>query len=521
MLVANGVTDGYLNNPELTASRFVKNPFGEGMLYRTGDMARYLNNGELEYIGREDDQVKIRGLRIELGEIESLILKYPNIKNATVIKQVIDDREFLTAYFVASKKIATNELRKYLNKFLPKYMVPSYFVALGKFTYTKNGKIDKKALPLPNGVLNISKEGYQAPTTDLQKKLVSICEKILNIKPIGINDNFFELGGDSLLAMNLNMELLKKKKKITYSDIFQFPTIAELEGKINSNENKSIFNKIENLPEFYDDILRSSKKRDKIQNYKPSNILLTGATGFLGIHVLEQFIINTNDNIYCIIREDPGVPIEEKLKQKLNYYFGDKYDKYINIRIFPIYGNITEPGFGLSQDDLLELAYSTNLVIHCAANVAHFGNYKDFYKTNVTSTKYIIDFCEKFKKKLYHISTTGVSGTELDLSYLQSKKTHKNKVNFDESSLYIGQILDNVYTRSKFDAENCVLNAINEGLDAYILRMGNLMPRFSDGEFQENVKDNAFLNKFASFVKAGIMPKYMLSCILSFVINGQ
>ena len=511
-----GVTDGYLNNEKVTSEHFVKNPFGDGFLYRTGDLGKYRSDGELEYIDRADDQIKIRGLRIELGEIESLILKYPNIKNVTVIKQTINNREFLSAYYISSKKIITSELRKYLSKFLPKYMIPSYYIALDHFQYTQNGKIDKRALPLPTGVLSISKENYIAPTTELQSKLVSIWEKILNVKPIGINDNFFELGGDSLLAMSLNMELLKITSKISYSDIFHFSTIAELEEKINSTESKPLFDKIENLPEKYEDILHSTVQKSKIKRFTPDGVLLTGATGFLGIHVLEEFLNHTENNIFCIVREQPGITVATKLIQKLNYYFGNKYDSFINKRIFVVSGNVAEPGFGLDQEQLLYLANSVNVVINCAANVSHFGNYKEFYKTNVVSTKHIIDFCQSFHKKLYHISTTGVSGSELDLSYLKSQKNHHTHVDFDESSLYIGQILDNVYTRSKFEAESCVLNALNSGLDGYILRMGNLMPRYSDGGFQENINDNAFLNKFASFVKAGIMPKYMLRHMLNF-----
>ena len=224
----------------------------------------------------------------------------------------------------------------------------------------------------------------------------------------------------------------------------------------------------------------------------------------------------TNNNIYCVIKKQPGITVTTKLMQKLNYYFGNKYDNLINNRIFTIRGDISEPDFGINQEKISELEKCVDVVINCAANVSHYGNYKDFYKTNVTGTKYIIDFCKKYNKKLYHISTTGISGTDLDLSYLKNKNDKRTTVNFDESSLYIGQILDNVYTRSKFEAENCVLDAINSGVDAYILRMGNLMPRYSDGSFQENLNDNAFLSKFASFVKTGIMPKYMLKHILNF-----
>lgn len=515
MLVENGIANGYLNKKEVTSKSFVQNPFGEGYLYRTGDLGKYRKNGDIDYIDRTDNQIKIRGLRIELGEIESVILKYPNINKAIVLKQSINDRDFLTSYFVANKKIAITELRKHISKYLPKYMVPSYYICLDDFPYTANGKIDKKSLPLPTEVLSISQENYIAPRTDLQKKLVTIWENILNTKPIGINDNFFELGGDSLLAMNLNIELLEITDKISYSDIFHFPTIAELEEKINSDKNELLFDKIGNLSDSYTDILNNCTKREKIKQYHPKNILLTGSTGFLGIHILDEYIKNENGNFFCIVRSAPGVTARKKLHQKLNYYFGNKYDNLIDKRIFAITGDTTKPGFGLNQEDLLSLSNSIDIVINSAALVSHYGNYENFYNSNVKSTKLIIDFCKSFNKKLYHISTTGVSGEKLDLEYLRSLKKNTS-VNFDETKLYVGQILDNVYVRSKFEAENAILEAIADGLDAYILRMGNLMPRYNDGVFQENIMDNAFITKLASFVKIGIMPNYMLENMLNF-----
>ena len=521
MLVEHGIANGYLNNPEKTAESFIQNPFGNGIIYKTGDLGKWLENGEIEYIGRSDDQIKLRGLRIELGEIENIILKYPNIKNAVVIKQVSKNREFLSAYYTSDRKISISEIRTYLSQFLPRYMVPSYFMALEKLPYTPNGKIDKKSLPLINDLSN--NEEYTAPITEFEKQLVKIWENILNIQPIGIHNNFFELGGDSLLAMNLNLELLKITDKIKYSDIFRFPTIYELENEIvNSNEIKPLFSKIENLSDKLPDILNSATKKEKISKYKPQNILLTGATGFLGIHILEQFINNEDVNIYCIIRGKSKDASTSRLKQKLNYYFGNKYDDLINKRIFVIPGDITKSNFGLNEDDLIQLTNSIDLVINSAANVSHFGNYAKIYNTNVKSVQYMIDFCKNFHKKLYHISTLSVSGSELDLSLKSIKKKRwyrtnsKNKVIFDESSLYIGQRLNNVYTRSKFEAEYYILDAISNGLDAYIFRMGNLMPRFEDGVFQENILDNSFINTILSFIKIGSIPDYLLSLKLEF-----
>ena len=514
-IAGEAVGKGYLNNEDLTSKSFIKNPFiPNNTMYKTGDLGMYMSDGNIICLGRTDHQIKIRGLRIELEEIEELLLKYSNIKSVAVVKQTINTREFISCYYVADKRITTSELRKYLSQKLPRYMIPSYFVALNNFPYTPNGKIDRKALPLPQSVLNISKEDYLPPKTKLQKQLVQIWEKILNTKPVGINDNFFELGGDSLLAMNLNIELIKISNNISYSDIFRFPTISEMEEKIISNDNSLAFNKIENLSDSYIDILKNCTKKDKQKRYHPKNILLTGSTGYLGIHILDEFIKKEKGNIYCIVRNSPGITVRTRLYQKLNYYFGNKYDNLLDKRIFAIPGNISEPGFGLNQEDLLNLANSVDVVINSAAIVSHFGNYNEFYKSNVTSVKYIIDFCKSFKKKMYHISTIGVAGTKLDLSYPSNSKN--NTVNFYESSLYVGQILDNVYTRSKFEAESLVLSAINNGLDGFILRMGHLTPRLKDGVFQENAMDNELLLKISSFANLRFVPDYLLNYSFDF-----
>ncbi|MGN1299484.1 MAG: amino acid adenylation domain-containing protein [Candidatus Scatovivens sp.] len=514
----DGLGNGYLNNIDLNKKLFITNPFVENtLMYKTGDFCTYLPSGEIEYIERIDNQVKIRGLRIELGEIESKILEFPNIKKACVIKQTMNNRDFISAYFTIKKRVNISELRKYLSNFLPRYMVPSYFTALEDFPYTPNGKIDKKALPLPNEILSNSEEKYVSPKTDLQIKLVNIFEQVLNINPIGINDNFFDLGGDSILAMNLNIELKKITDKISYADIFKFPTVSKLEDKINSSDEDYDFKYMEKNYDKYTELLNKNLKIPSIYNLKynnPGNILLTGATGFFGIHILESFIKNEKGNVYCIIRNETGLTAKLKLQQKLHYYFDNKYDNLIGKRIFAITGDITKPGFGLEQEELLKLSNNIDIVINSAAKVSHFGNYTDFYNINVKSVKYMIDFCKSFNKKFYQISTLSVSGNSLETSSV--KQNISEQTLFKENNLYIGQSLENVYVRSKFEAECLVLDAILEGLDAYILRMGNLMPRFRDGVFQENILENAYINRIISFIKIGSIPDYMQNSYLEF-----
>ncbi|QHS63368.1 non-ribosomal peptide synthetase [Chitinophaga agri] len=200
-----GVARGYLHNDKLTADRFIENPFGQGRLYRTGDIARWLQDGNIEYVGRADDQVKLRGYRIELGEIEQAILSCEGVEQAVVKLIVHSGDKFLAAYYTASLEVSVNTLRKYLQAKLPQYQVPSYFILMNEFPVTSSGKIDRRALPEPV----IRERLYRAPVTNVEHELAGIWEDVLGHAPVGLDDNFFELGGHSLKAIQLMSRISK------------------------------------------------------------------------------------------------------------------------------------------------------------------------------------------------------------------------------------------------------------------------------------------------------------------------
>jgi amino acid adenylation domain-containing protein len=226
---------GYINRPELTASRFIWNPFrnnpGE-RLYRTGDIARYLSDGSIEYLGRSDNQLKVRGFRIEPGEIESVLGRHPGVRETAVIaRKDKSGSNRLLAYVVLNMApaITTNELRNFLTQRLPDYMVPSAFVVLDSLPLTPSGKVDRRALPDPGTERPDAGKEFVAPRNDLEIKLVRIWENILDVRPVGITDNFFELGGHSLLAVRVAAEIKKiTRHKFPVMAIFQFPTIEQL-----------------------------------------------------------------------------------------------------------------------------------------------------------------------------------------------------------------------------------------------------------------------------------------------------
>ncbi|WP_050780083.1 non-ribosomal peptide synthetase [Crocosphaera chwakensis] len=202
----DGLARGYLNRPDLTAEKFIPNPFGTGKLYKTGDLCRYRRDGNIEYIGRIDHQVKIRGFRIELGEIETQLSNHPEIRESVVIaREDAPGNKQLVAYLVSdemSQSSVTQTLRDCLKEQLPDYMIPSAFVLLEKLPLTPNGKIDRRALPAPDSNRR-GQENYIAPQTPTQELLANIWQTILKIEKISLKDNFFELGGHSLLATQI------------------------------------------------------------------------------------------------------------------------------------------------------------------------------------------------------------------------------------------------------------------------------------------------------------------------------
>lgn len=225
-----GVGRGYLGRPELTAARFIQSPFETGeRLYRSGDLAKFLPNGEIEYLGRIDNQVKIRGFRIEISEIETGLLKHGSIREVTVVsKEDGTGNKYLCAYYTASQRLTVAELRGYLAQKLPDYMIPSFFIQLEAIPLTVNGKINKAALPEPVDMVLHTGE-YQAPESTVEKELVGIWQKVLQIEHISVNDNFFEIGGDSIRLMKVYAELRNRYEgKVTMVDLFTYSTVKKL-----------------------------------------------------------------------------------------------------------------------------------------------------------------------------------------------------------------------------------------------------------------------------------------------------
>lgn len=498
-----GVARGYVNLPEQTKERFVVH---KGMrMYRSGDMARWTRDGEIELLGRNDKQIKLRGLRIELGEVEAVLLAIPGIRNATVVIKEVQGVDRLCAYYTASQEMSPGYLQEEMSRHLSPYMLPSAWLQIPAFPQTSTGKIDYKKLPDPNP---LRLRQYAAPATATEEKLATIFAGVLDLDPdeVGAEDSFFDLGGSSLSVTRVVIGLKESGlaaadgKAISFGDVFANPTPRALaallaQGEIRESVSGSAddydYREIDriladnNLAAF-----RSGSPRE------PGHVLLTGATGFLGIHVLHQLIRDPGTSkIFCLIRRGRQRQSDERLKNHLFYYFEDSYADLFGDRIIPLEGDITEPE---SLAQLKDIGLDT--VINCAANVTHFAKDDSIFRINTAGVDNLIELCLDTGARLIQISTTSVAGFAVDGKPLPGER-------LTEQRLYMGQNLENQYAYSKFLAERNLLAAsASRGLDAKIMRVGNLMARNSDGEFQMNASTNSFLGRLRAYSVVGSFP---------------
>ncbi|MBP3884512.1 MAG: amino acid adenylation domain-containing protein, partial [Olsenella sp.] len=506
-ILGEGVGRGYVGRGDLTARSFVRLL---GMpAYRSGDLARIRPDGQIEYRGRMDDQVKLRGLRVELGEIEGVMNSFPGVRTSVCVV-VHGETDYLAAYFTAEGEVDPAELRAHLGSYLASYMVPQAVMRLDEMPLTANGKVDKRALPEIREVRG-SREVRQ-PATKLQKQLLGMYQKALGTEQVGVDDDFFEMGGTSLTAAKVMMAAMVADLPITYQDIFDARTVEGLERVVldkredDSGTTTATTEGVEprpqgdqpgpgieralahNTAEFVDEVVAGDL----------GNVLVTGATGFLGMHVLFDLLKNTQGTIYAVVREKPNVDAVTRLNAAMYYYFdfGDKALDVFRERVVVVEGDIADPSFAESISDL-----DIQTVINCAASVKHFADFDFLYEANVVGAKNLAEYCLARGARLVHVSTISVAGDFV------GERRPDNMV-LAESALDIGQdVTSNAYVHTKYLAEELILQKVaHEGLDAKIMRVSNLMSREEDGEFQANFNTNNFMNTLRSYTTLGCFP---------------
>ena len=501
LIAGAGVGRGYLNQKEKTAECFIGNPFVKGMrAYRSGDVVRYRPDGNLEFIGRTDSQVKIRGFRIELKEVEAVLREMPGVKDVTV--QAFDKAtggKYLAAYVVFDGSFDAAAAAAFIRERKPPYMVPESFTQLEKIPLNVNQKVDRKALPAP---VLLSGGDYVAPETPVEKALCDVFASVLGMDRVGVTDNFFDLGGTSLVVTSVLVEAQKAGLVFAYADVFSHPTARSLAAFLSEGDKAP---STEAGIQEYDygaiDNLLSGNTLEAFHNGETQplgkNILLTGVTGYLGIHMLRRLLMDTPDDtvIWCLIRARKDGSTTSWLKEMLVYYFNEDYLPLMGKRIRIIQGDITQE---YVFQALLDGGTPIDLVINCAANVKHFSKGSDIEEVNYFGVKNIVDFCLRGRARLVQISTESVGG---------SSRGVVRPAIFNEQQLYFGQLIDNQYVHSKFLAERHILQNMADGLlNAKIIRAGNLAPRASDGEFQMNMRSNAAMGRLRACKLLGMFP---------------
>ena len=467
-----GLARGYLNRKQLTNEKFISNPISSSKssrLYKTGDLARYLPDGNIEFLGRIDYQVKIRGFRIELGEIEAVLAQHPLVKSSAVIVREIQPRnKQLVAYVVTEDHSnIQQDLRSFLKQNLPDYMLPAFFVRLAELPLTPTGKINRRALSALMLELNHEID-YILPRNPLEQKLAEIWCQVLGLEKVSVEENFFNLGGHSLATIQIISrirETLKIDLPLQY--LFTEPTIAGLTKII--NQLLQTADHITPIDDFYvDAILDSSIKPQNLPQQftnQLQHILLTGATGFLGVHLLHELLEKTSANIHCLVRAENVSEARNKLKNKLSFY--QLWNEQDSQRIIPIIGNLEKNLLGLSEKEFQDLASQIDMIYHSGASVNLIYPYSVLKPANVLGTQEILRLASQIKIKPVHfVSTTSVFCPE---------NYPENEVLLESDPLDYYQGLVGGYPQSKWVAEKLVMQARERGLPVTIYRAARII----------------------------------------------
>jgi amino acid adenylation domain-containing protein/thioester reductase-like protein len=498
---------GYLNRPALTAEKFIPNPFDKSKfnrLYTTGDLARYLPDGNIELLGRGDRQVKIRGFRIELGEIEGALSQHPAVKQAAVIvrEDKLSDKR-LVAYIVGypseeDRTAIVPELRRFIQEKLPEYMIPSAFVVLDKLPLTPNGKIDWQSLPAPSPARPVLEQEFVAPHTPVETKLAKIWSQVLNIKPIGVCDNFFELGGNSLLAIRLLFQVRHAFGiDLPLRTLLEASTVADMamaiETFIHSEETTSVEGMT--VKELLSEAVLEATIQPVVDSVnEPNAILLTGASGFLGAFLLDELLRQTKARIYCLIR-GCNTPTEGKHKIENNLKRYLLAPESFDTRIIPVIGDLSQPLLGLHEQQFEQLAREIDIIYHAATFLNLAYPYTALRDTNVQGTQEILSLASKIKLKSVHfISSPAV---------FKATGYFNKPLILEEDALEDCDIVYGGYAQSKWVEEKLLKTAYSRGIPVNIYRPGSISGHSKTGASNA---DQIMERLLKGFIEQGYAP---------------
>lgn len=503
---------GYLNQPELTESKFIANPFSNepgARLYRTGDLVRYGVDGNLEYIERLDDQVKIRGIRIDLGEVEATLSQHPNVKDVVVaVREDIPGQKQLVAYIVAKTEKEAEvpaslerQLRTFMHEYLPDCMVPSIFMFINELPLTLSGKVDRRALPNPMNSRPALAEECIEPRNPLEQKLSEIWAHVLGIESIGIHDNFFEWGGSSLQSIQLIFRVQEVFQiELPIVALFDAPTVhqfskfvsAAIESNAKSTSDSTTIVEIEADAAF--DLAIAPLPVTQAPDSEPDNILITGVTGYLGAFLLYELLEQTSANIYCLVRAQDEQAGIRKIQTNLEKYL--LWNETYSTRVVVVAGDLELPLLGLSHNKFAQLTHEIDVIYHNGAYINLIYPYSKLKVANVDGTQELLKLATQVKTKPFHfISTLDVFQNSKLFS--DSYITELDELNPADAIHFDG------YTKSKWVSERMVTIAGMQGLPVCIYR-----PAMITGHSKTGVANvNDLMNRLMKgFIQLGSAP---------------
>ncbi|GMF32004.1 unnamed protein product [Phytophthora lilii] len=516
---------GYLNRPEQTAQRFLKHVVPGETVYRTGDRARFLPNGHLELIGRCDFMVKIRGYSVVLGAVESALAQHPLVSNSVVLTEGDEGEDKrLVAYIVPEdweKVPSASNLREFLKEKLPHYAIPSVFVQLDALPINSaSGKLDRKKMPsieeakkLRNESIDLSVDPKNLPQTDTEKKLALVWSDLLRLENDSVlhrEASFFDVGGHSLLSTRLVSSIRDVfGVQLTLADILSSPELYAIASRIdqslggtsevNATEETTKTEKKVVLPleavldaSIYPAATRKagySRYRVEMVGLPPRNIFLTGATGFLGVHLVHSLLKYTTSVVFCLVRAADEDAAMDRIRKALDGFalLDEALKFHLEDRVVPVPGNLAQPLLGLDGDIFKMLATEIDAILHNGADVNLVKPYSALKSVNVLGTQEVLrlavtnGLAKTRVKPVHYISTNGVFPSTLPApKFLETA---------DLSEL--SDQLENGYAQSKWVAEQMCHEAAQRGLPVSILRPGNIAPSSLTGQW--NTSDFIYL----------------------------
>jgi amino acid adenylation domain-containing protein/thioester reductase-like protein len=499
------VARGYHGRPGLTAHRFVPDPFSgeEGArLYRTGDRARW-HAGALEFLGRTDSQIKIRGHRVELGEVEAAVAAHPQVREVTVVaRPAADDptgQPRLVAYVVGQPtgELDIADLRARLRDRLPDYLRPAHLVPMQALPVTAHGKVDRAALPEP---VTDPQAAFDPPRTSTERALADLWAEVLGVgRPIGRDDGFFDLGGHSLLVPRLVGRIRDAiGVAVPVREIFQAPSLAALADAVDGHATAARaghgppastpdLRAEATLPDDVCSRLSPATSRD------PREVLLTGATGFLGAYLLDDLLRHTTARVHCLVRAASPEAGAERIVRNLRRY--ELWRPEYADRLLPMPGDLSAPRLGLSGAQFDQLAAELDLIFHNGGVVNFLQPYEQLKPANVTGTVEVLRLAgDRRTTPVHFVSTLGVF---LSDRFRSSGQVSEADVPDDPDGMR------SAYNQSKWVADALVRQAADRGLPVTIHR-----PARITGDSRTGVSniDDYFSRMLKTYVQLGSVP---------------